>query len=156
LLAFASFGAKRYADGVGWASRALNDQPNMIQPHVTLTNCFVGANEIAKARAVFAAAHRLAPEYLKIRLEGKWTYGRPEDRKRSHTFLRIAAGLEDATLTTIQISRSAKAEMEILKMLVQDLPSLREIERIQLRAVWIGIHGNHLSIVGRGGFWSLQ
>jgi tetratricopeptide (TPR) repeat protein len=95
LLAFASFGAKQYAEGISWASRVLSDQPEMIQPHVTLTTCFVGANEIAKARAVFAAAQRLAPEYLKTRLEGKWMYARPEDRKRGHTFLRIAAGLED-------------------------------------------------------------
>jgi hypothetical protein len=50
---------------------------------------------MAKAHAVFAAAQKLAPEYIKTRLEGKWMYGRPEARKRGHTFLRIAAGLED-------------------------------------------------------------
>ena len=54
----------------GWASRALNDKPEMIQPHVVLANCYVGANEIAKARAVFAAGQRLAPEFFKSRLEG--------------------------------------------------------------------------------------
>jgi adenylate cyclase len=97
LLAFASFGAKQYAEGIGWASRALSDQPEMIQPHVTLTNCFVGANEIAKARAVFAAAQRLAPEYIKSRLEGTWMYARSEERRRANTFFRIAADLEDAS-----------------------------------------------------------
>jgi tetratricopeptide (TPR) repeat protein len=95
LLAQASFGAKHYADGIGWASRALNDKPEMIQPHVALANCFVGANEIGKARAVFAVAQRLAPEFIKRRLEGVWVLGAPEDRKRANTFLRIAAGLED-------------------------------------------------------------
>jgi adenylate cyclase len=59
MLAFASFGAKKYAEGINWASRVLSDQPEMIQPHVTLTACLVGANEIGKARAVFAAAQRL-------------------------------------------------------------------------------------------------
>ena len=73
----------------------LSDQPEMIQPHVTLTACLVGANEMVKARAVFAAAQRLAPEYLKTRLDGKWMYGRPDARKRGYTFLRIAAGLEE-------------------------------------------------------------
>jgi hypothetical protein len=76
-------------------SRALNDKPEMIQPHVVLTVCLVGANEIAKARAVFAAGQRLAPEYFKSRLDGRWSYARPEDRKRAITFFRIAAGLED-------------------------------------------------------------
>jgi tetratricopeptide (TPR) repeat protein len=95
LLAFASFGAKQYADGIRWASRALNDKPKMIQPHVALANCFVGAKEIAKAQAAFTTAQRLAPEFIKSRLEGTWLFGRPEDRKRATTFLRIAAGLED-------------------------------------------------------------
>jgi adenylate cyclase len=95
MLAVASFVAKQYSEGIRWALRALNDKPEMIQPHVNLVNCYVGANEIAKARAVFAAGQRLAPEYFKSRLEGTWSYGGPEDRKRANKFFRIAAGLED-------------------------------------------------------------
>jgi tetratricopeptide (TPR) repeat protein len=95
LLGVASFGAKQYAEGIGWESRALNDKPEMRQPHLVLANCYVGANEIAKARAVFAEGQRRAPEYFKSRLEGTWWYARPEDRKRAITFFRIAAGLED-------------------------------------------------------------
>jgi adenylate cyclase len=95
LLGVASFGAKQYAEGIGWESRALNDKPEMRQPHLMLANCYVGANEIAKARAVFAEGQRRAPEYFKSRLEGTWWYARPEDRKRAITFFRIAAGLDD-------------------------------------------------------------
>jgi adenylate cyclase len=96
LLAFASFGAKLYAEGIGWASRALNDRPRMIQAHFNLAVCLVGAGEIDKAKAVFAALQKLAPEYVRRRLKGtSAAYARPEDRKRALTFLRIAAGLED-------------------------------------------------------------
>jgi hypothetical protein len=67
----------------------------MIQPRLVLANCYVGTNEIAKARAVFAAGQRLAPEFVRSRLDGTWWYTRNEDRKRATTFFRIAAGLED-------------------------------------------------------------
>jgi adenylate cyclase len=99
MLGFASFGAKQYAEGIGWEARALNDKPQMIQPHLMLAVCYVGANEIGKARAVFAAGQRLAPQYVRSRLEGTWAYARPEDIKRATTFLRIAAGLEDPSAT---------------------------------------------------------
>src|SRR5262249_27101211 len=95
MLGFANFGTKQYAEGIAWETRALNDKPEMVQPHLMLAICHVGANEIAKARAMFAAGQRLAPEYVKSRLEGTWAYARPEDIKRATTFFRIAAGLED-------------------------------------------------------------
>jgi adenylate cyclase len=95
VLAFASFGAKQYAEGIRWASRAINDMPTLVSPHIILTYCLVGAGEIDKAKAAFAAAQKLAPEYFKIRFEGTSQYARPEDRARQRTFLRIAAGLED-------------------------------------------------------------
>jgi TolB-like protein len=95
LLAVASFGAKQYREGVRWASRALNDMPEMTQAHSTLAFCLVGAGEIDEAKIVLAAGQRLAPEYFKIRLEGTSAYARPEDRERQLTFLRIAAGLEE-------------------------------------------------------------
>jgi TolB-like protein/class 3 adenylate cyclase len=98
VLGFASFGAKQYAEGIGWASRALNDKPEMIQAHAVLANCYVGANEIAKARAVFAAGQSRAPEFFKKGLEeGRSFYARPEDGKRAKAFFRIAAGLEDSS-----------------------------------------------------------
>jgi tetratricopeptide (TPR) repeat protein len=95
LLAFASFGAKQYAEGIRWALGAINDMPTLVMPHVSLTCCLVGAGEIDKAKAAFAAGQKLAPEHFKFRLEGTSPFARPEDRARQHTFLRIAAGLED-------------------------------------------------------------
>jgi TolB-like protein/class 3 adenylate cyclase len=95
MLAFASFGAKQYAEGVVWGSRALNDAPRSVHAHFNLTICLVGAGEIDKAKSVFEAGQKLGPEYFKIRLEGEPLYARPEDDKRQHMFLRIAAGLED-------------------------------------------------------------
>jgi adenylate cyclase len=95
MLGFASFGAKQYAEGIAWTSRALNEKPEMISPHLVLAYCLVGANEIAKARAVFAAGQRLGPEFFKSKLAGMSSFARPEDSRRATTFLRIAAGLED-------------------------------------------------------------
>jgi TolB-like protein len=95
LLAVASFGLKQYAEGIRWASRALNDMPSMVQAHSTLAFCLVGAGELEKAKSVLAAGQRLAPDYFRLRLEGTSAYARPEDSERQLTFLRLAAGLED-------------------------------------------------------------
>jgi adenylate cyclase len=95
LLAYASHGAKQYAKGIEWASRALSDMPRMVQAQANLAVCLVGAGEIEKAKAVFSAGERLAPEYFRGRLEGSLPLARLEHRRRVQTFLRIAAGLED-------------------------------------------------------------
>jgi adenylate cyclase len=95
LLAYASFIAKQYTEGIGWALRALNDMPAFIPTHANLVTCLVGAGDIAKAKAAFAAAQKLAPEYFRMRLDGAAASARPEDRRRQHVFYRIAAGLED-------------------------------------------------------------
>ena len=95
MLAHASFGGKQYVEGMGWASRALNEMPEYPPPHLYLAICLVGMGEIDKAKAAFTAGQKLAPEFFRIRLEGTPAYARPEDRKRADTFLRIAAGLED-------------------------------------------------------------
>jgi adenylate cyclase len=95
LLAFASFGAKQYVEGIGWASRALNDMPRLLFAHLHLATCLIGTGEIDKAKAAFAAGQRLGPKYFRSRLEGTSSLARPEDRTRQRTFLRIAASLED-------------------------------------------------------------
>jgi adenylate cyclase len=95
LLAFATFGAKQYAECVGWASRALNEMPTMIQVLDMKVAGLVGMGEIDKAKIAFEAWQKLAPEHVRSRLEGTTLYGRAEDRARFQTFLRIAAGLED-------------------------------------------------------------
>jgi adenylate cyclase len=95
MLGVANFVGKQYSEGIRWALRAVNDKPEMFQPRFNLVNCYIGANEIDKARAAFAAAQTIAPEFVKSRLEGRSWLGRLEDRKRANTFFRIAAGLED-------------------------------------------------------------
>jgi tetratricopeptide (TPR) repeat protein len=98
LLSFACFAAKRYVEGIGWSSRALNALPGSPSAHLNLAVCLVGAGDAERARGVFAAGQRLAPEFFKMRLEGKSSlYRQPDDRVRLQTFLRIAAGLEDPT-----------------------------------------------------------
>ena len=94
LLAFASLGAKQYAEGIHWASCALNDMPRLIPAYANLAACLVGSGEIDKAKAAFAAGQKLAPEYFKAKLAGTLPLVR-EDHARQLTFLRIAAGLED-------------------------------------------------------------
>jgi TolB-like protein len=95
LLAFASAGARQYAEGIRWASLAINDVPRMIQPRMNLMSCLVGAGEIDRAKAVLAALQEIAPDYVANRLQGGSQFGRPQDHERFQTFLRIAAGLED-------------------------------------------------------------
>jgi TolB-like protein/class 3 adenylate cyclase/Tfp pilus assembly protein PilF len=95
LLAFATFGAKQYAECIGWASRALNNMPDMMQVLDMKVAGLVGMGEIDKAKTAFETLQKLAPEYARSRLEGTTLYGRAEDRARFQTFLRIAAGLED-------------------------------------------------------------
>jgi adenylate cyclase len=96
VLAFASFIAKQYDQGVDWASRAVSDRPQMVQAHTNLAVCLVGVGEIDTAKTTFEALQKVASEeWVRSRLEGAWSYARPEDRRRASTFLRIAAGLED-------------------------------------------------------------
>jgi adenylate cyclase len=97
LLAFACFGARRYPEGADWASRAIGNRPRMIQIHDVYAGCLVGMGEIDRARAVFDRLRKLAPDYAQQGLDGTSLFARAEDRLRARTFLRIAAGLEDAS-----------------------------------------------------------
>jgi len=95
LLAFANFGARRYADAAAWASRALENRPGMIQILDVHAACLVGLGEIDRAKAVYEGLQEAAPDYAKLSLEGGTIFARPEDRLRMRTFTRIAAGIED-------------------------------------------------------------
>ena len=95
VLANACFIAKRYADAVDWASRAIIDRPQMFPAHTQVVLDLVGIGAIDKAKAMFETLQRVASsDYLTSRLEGTWGFCRSEDRRRATTFLRIAAGLE--------------------------------------------------------------
>jgi tetratricopeptide (TPR) repeat protein len=50
LLAFASFGAKQYVEGIGWASRALNDMPRLLFAHLHLATCLIGTGILQASR----------------------------------------------------------------------------------------------------------
>jgi len=92
----ACFIAKRYAESIDWASRALRERPSMVRPRFHVVLDFVGLGEIGKAKAMFETLQKIAsPELLRGGLEGMWAFGRAEDRRRATTFLRIASGLED-------------------------------------------------------------
>jgi TolB-like protein len=96
LLAFANLGARRYADGAAWASRALETRPEMIQMQDVHAACLVALGQIDRAKAVFKGLQAMDPDYAKLSIEGMWwLYARPEDRLRMKTLMRIAAGIED-------------------------------------------------------------
>jgi len=95
ILANACFIAKRYGDGIDWASRAIMNRPQMVGAHTQVVLGLVGIGEIGNAKSVFETLQKLASsDYLRSRLEGTWGLGRSEDRGRATTFLRIAADLE--------------------------------------------------------------
>ena len=96
ILASACFIASRYADATEWASRALRERPQLVPAHIYVVLDLVGVGEIGKAKAMFETLQKVASaELLRRGLEGRWPFGRSEDRKRATTFLCIAAGLED-------------------------------------------------------------
>jgi hypothetical protein len=55
---------------------------------------YVGLGDIEQAKSALLEARRLAPRFVDARTDGVAVYRRAEDRKRSVTFLRIAAGLD--------------------------------------------------------------
>jgi hypothetical protein len=69
----------------------------MIQIQDIYAGCLVGMGEIGRARVVFDRLRKHAPDYAQQSLEGASLFARPEDRLRIGTFLRIAAGLDDAS-----------------------------------------------------------
>jgi adenylate cyclase len=64
MMAFACVAARRYEEGVEWASRARHDVPQMIQPYTNLINCLVGAGRIDEARVTFTTATKIAPDWM--------------------------------------------------------------------------------------------
>jgi adenylate cyclase len=95
LLSWAHFFTKDYGSGRQWASRALNEFPNLQGALANLVSHCVGLGEIEQAKTALEAARRLAPAFVESRLNGNYYNGTPEDKKRLHVFWRVAAGLED-------------------------------------------------------------
>lgn len=98
LLSIAHFLAKDYAHALEWGLSALREAPNLLNAQAFLAMSYVGLGDIAKAKIAFEAARRLSPEYVQARLDGYSLWQKPEDRRRNTVFMRIAAGLEDASV----------------------------------------------------------
>ncbi len=97
ILAMAHNALKDYEGAVRWAMLAIRDAPNHPQSHLNLAIAYVGLGQIDRAKAVVGPLRSLAPEYLAARLQGFTMQRHPEFRLRQLTFLRIAAGLEEAS-----------------------------------------------------------
>jgi adenylate cyclase len=93
-LAMACGCARRYADGVGYATVGIREAPGFAPLYAHLAVNYVGLGDTAKARSALEEATRLAPGQVERSLAG-FMFRKPEHQKRGTTFLRIAAGLED-------------------------------------------------------------
>jgi adenylate cyclase len=96
LLANALFRVKDYTKALEHALLAAQEAAASAPVMLTLCVCHVGLTEIGRARAALDMARRLAPEYVQARLDAASGLGKPEHRRRITTFLRVAAGLEEA------------------------------------------------------------
>ncbi len=94
-LADVCFFAKDYEKGLSWGLRSVAEAPDAGIPHHDVALCYVGLGEIEKAGEALKNARRYAPEFIEAALNGKSVWRRPEDRRKYHVFLRIAAGLDD-------------------------------------------------------------
>ena len=95
-LAMASGCARRYADGVNYATLGIREAPGLATLYAHLAVNHVGLGEIAKARAALEEATRIAPGQVERSLAG-FMFRKQEHQRRGTTFLRVAAGLEDPT-----------------------------------------------------------
>ena len=96
-LCVAYFFAKDYTRALESASVAAAEAPNQPGARVIMAVACVGLGDIARAMEALGTARRLGPKIVESRLEGEMPSRDPEHRHRYMTFLRIAAGLEDAS-----------------------------------------------------------
>ena len=95
-LAMASGCARRYADGVNYATLGIREAPGLATLYAHLAVNYVGLGEIGKARAALDESTRIAPGQVERSLAG-FMFRKQEHQRRGTTFLRVAAGLEDPT-----------------------------------------------------------
>jgi len=93
-LAMACGCARRYADGVAYATTGIREAPHLATLYAHLAVNLVGLGDIAKARAALAEATRIAPGQVERSLAG-FMFRNPEHQRRGTIFLRVAAGLEE-------------------------------------------------------------
>ncbi|HTR85517.1 MAG TPA: adenylate/guanylate cyclase domain-containing protein [Reyranella sp.] len=93
-LAMACECARRYADGVAYATTGIREAPHLATLYAHLAVNLVGLGDIAKAKAALAEATRIAPGQVERSLAG-FMFRNPEHQRRGTIFLRVAAGLEE-------------------------------------------------------------
>jgi TolB-like protein len=94
-LGFAHFAMRNYAQASRAAETALREAPDSAVPHVLNAISLVGTGRLEAARSAFQVLQRVAPMLAQARLAGRWLATNPDYVQRAHTFLRVAAGLED-------------------------------------------------------------
>ncbi len=99
-LAMASGCARRYADGVTYATLGIREAPGFAPLYAHLAVNHVGLGEIAKARAALEESTRIAPGQVERSLAG-FMFRKPEHQRRGTTFLRVAAGLEEPSAADV-------------------------------------------------------
>ncbi|MEO8544923.1 MAG: adenylate/guanylate cyclase domain-containing protein [Burkholderiaceae bacterium] len=100
-LASAHLATRDYAKGIDWALRATNAAPEFAFAFMITAALYVGLSDIDQAKSSLERARLLAPEGFHFFSRAqrpdprKPAQGGSDFRRRFHTFLRIAAGLED-------------------------------------------------------------
>jgi adenylate cyclase len=94
----ACFLLREHAKGLEYSMQAIQAAPNWPPTQMTHVLVCVGAGDIVGAAAALDAARRLAPDYVRRRLEGASAYSNPADRERTTLAFRVAAGLVDRSL----------------------------------------------------------
>ena len=94
-LGFAHFVVRNYAQASRAAETALREVPDSAVPYVLNAVSLIGTGKLELARSAFQALQRIAPKLAEARLAGRFLSTNPDYVQRVHTFLRIAAGLED-------------------------------------------------------------
>ncbi|MBI2747894.1 MAG: winged helix-turn-helix domain-containing protein [Burkholderiales bacterium] len=95
ILGFSHFTARDYAAATQVAQAALREASSSAVPHVLAAISWVGTSQIEPAHSAFKTLQHIAPQLVEARLAGQWPSSNTSYVKRAHTFLRIAAGLEN-------------------------------------------------------------
>lgn len=85
---------REYRKGVEWAMRSHGQASGHALTQLMLAALLVGLGELDQAKAAMEVARRLAPDWVRSRLEGQAAIREGANRQHFITFIRVAAGLE--------------------------------------------------------------
>ena len=85
---------REYRKGVEWAMRSRGQASGHVLTQLMLAALLVGLDELDQAKAAMEVARRLAPDWVRSRLDGQAAIREGANRQRLITFIRVAAGLE--------------------------------------------------------------